>query len=97
MTGKGDAENDNNKTGKNRIQPAEGHPGHDDREKQQTKTTAAPYRLLMRADCILRRDIKMQHETLTGKRTVKEARQKAYKVGGIWVDPMCFPFMKEYK
>jgi hypothetical protein len=28
---------------------------------------------------------------------VKEAKQKAYKVGGIWVDPMCFPFMKEYK
>ena len=39
----------------------------------------------------------MIHEPLTGKRTVKEARQKAYKVGGIWVDPMCFPFMKEHK
>jgi hypothetical protein len=40
---------------------------------------------------------KMIHEPLTGKRTVKEARHKAYKVGGIWVDPMCFPFMKEHK
>jgi len=40
---------------------------------------------------------KMIHEQLTGKRTVKEARLKAYKVGGIWVDPLCFPFMKEYK
>jgi hypothetical protein len=40
---------------------------------------------------------RMIHEPLTGKRTVKEARLKAYKVGGIWVDPMCFPFMKEYK
>ena len=88
---------DDIKTRKNRVQPAKGQTEHDDREKQQTKTTAAPYRLLMRADCILRRDIKMQHEPLTGKRTVKEARQKAYKVGGIWVDPMCFPFMKEYK
>ena len=39
----------------------------------------------------------MIHEPLTGKITVKEARLKAYKVGGIWVDPTCFPFMKEYK
>jgi hypothetical protein len=56
MTGKEDAENDNNKTGKNRIQPTEGHPGHDDREKQQTKTTAAPHRLSLRVDRILGRD-----------------------------------------
>jgi hypothetical protein len=39
----------------------------------------------------------MLHEPLTGKRTVKEVRLKAYKVGGIWVDPMCFPFMKEHR
>ena len=39
----------------------------------------------------------MIHELLTGKRTVTKAKHKACKVGGIWVDPMCFPFMKEYK
>ena len=39
----------------------------------------------------------MMHEPLTGKRTVKEAGHKAYKVGGIWVDPMCYPFLKDYK
>jgi tRNA A-37 threonylcarbamoyl transferase component Bud32 len=40
---------------------------------------------------------KMIHEALTGKRTVKEARHKAYKVGGSWVNPMCFPFLKDNK
>jgi hypothetical protein len=39
----------------------------------------------------------MMHEPLTVKRTVKEVGHKAYKVGGIWLDPTCFPFMKEYK
>jgi len=39
----------------------------------------------------------MQHDPLTGKKIMKEAKQKAYKVGGIWVDPMCYPFAKDYK
>jgi len=39
----------------------------------------------------------MQHEPLTGKKKMKESKFKAYKVGGIWVDPMCLPFMKEHK
>jgi len=34
-------------------------------------------------------------DPLTGNKKVKESRKKAYKVGGIWGDPMCYPFVKQ--
>jgi hypothetical protein len=34
----------------------------------------------------------MIQDPLTGNKKAKESRQKACKVGGIWVDPMCYPF-----
>ncbi len=37
----------------------------------------------------------MSHDPLTGKKKVKESKHKAYKAGGIWVDPMCYPFVKK--
>ena len=37
----------------------------------------------------------MNQDPLTGNKKVKESRKKAYKVGGIWVDPMCYPFVKQ--
>jgi hypothetical protein len=33
----------------------------------------------------------MMHHQTTKPRTKKESSKKARKVGGIWVDPMCFP------
>jgi hypothetical protein len=33
----------------------------------------------------------MNNEPMARKKTGKAAKRKAYKVGGIWVDPMCFP------
>jgi len=39
----------------------------------------------------------MKKDPLTGDKIMKEARHKAYKVGGIWIDPMCYPFLKDYK
>jgi hypothetical protein len=33
----------------------------------------------------------MTHHQITKSRTKRESKHKARKVGGIWVDPMCFP------
>ena len=88
---------ENSKTGKSRVQPAAGNCGHDDREKQKTETNA-PHRLSLRDEPVIRKEEhEMNRDPLTGKKIVKESRHKAYKVGGIWVDPMCFPFVKEDK
>jgi len=39
----------------------------------------------------------LQYGPLAGKKAMKEVKQKAQKVGGIWVDSMCYPFAKDYK
>ena len=50
---------ESSKTGKSRVQPADQHQGHDDRERQQRRTPTAPRRLSLRADPVIRRrDIK---------------------------------------
>jgi len=37
----------------------------------------------------------MIQDPLTGDKKTKESRQKAYKIGGIWVDPTCYPFVRK--
>jgi hypothetical protein len=34
---------------------------------------------------------------MNGNRSMKKGKTKAFKVGGIWIDPMSFPFTKEDK
>ena len=50
---------ENNKTGKSRVQPAGQHQGYDDRERKQRRTATATCRLSLPADPVIRRrDIK---------------------------------------
>ena len=39
----------------------------------------------------------MRHDPMTGNQSMKKGKWKAFKVGGIWIEPMSFPFMQEDK